>query len=113
MKKVWTLIACMGLLGCTALMSQTPVNRSMTFPEAPDVAYARATRAMARLGGEVTQGNTQTRTMSAKVHNALILNVLVEQVPEGSRIEAICTLLPNKIALGEMTECDQYLALLP
>lgn len=111
MKRLLVLGICV-LSSCTALMSQAPLTRSLTVQESPDAAYQRATRAMARLGGEITQADAQSRVLSAKLHNAVVVNVSVEQAPDGARIEAVCTLMPNKIAVGAMTECDDYAALL-
>lgn len=106
------LLSVLLLTGCTALMSQTPIRESRSLPESPDAAYQRAVIAMARLGGEVTQANAQARLLSARVHNAVILNVVVEPESSGATIHATCTLMPNKLAVGSMTECTDYLALL-
>jgi hypothetical protein len=93
-------------------MSQTPITRNATFQESPDAAYARATRAMVRMGGKITQASAQSRVLSAEVHNAVVLNVLVEPMPDGSKIEVVGMLMPNKIAVGSFDECDTYLTLL-
>jgi hypothetical protein len=106
-----SLVLCLWITSCTALYSQTPVTHSLTVPSSQDVAFDRATRAMARLGGELTQTNRQEGLLTAKVHNAVLLTVLVRPSAEGSTIEATGTLLPNKLAVGTFDEVEQYLRL--
>ena len=57
-----------------------------------------------RSGGEITHADAQSHTISARVHNAVVLTVLVEPTADGASIEAIGTLMPNKIAAGSLDE---------
>lgn len=103
---------CGWLTACTALMSQEPVRRSTMLALPPDIAYRRAVRAMAQLGGQVTTADATSGVLSATVHNAATLTVVVLPTAEGSTVEVTGTLLPNKVVVGRFTEPDDYVTLL-
>lgn len=109
-----TLLRGMGLLllgGCTAMMSgaSTPVERRLTVPDAPAQAEAKALRTTLGLGGELLR-TPQAGALQAKVHNAVILTVLVEPEGRGSTVTVSGRLLPNKVAFGSLTEVDDWVA---
>lgn len=103
---------CGWLVACTALMSQEPVRRSTLLPVSPDMAYRRALQAMSRMGGQITAADAASGILSATVHHAATLTVVVLPTAGGSTVEVTGTLLPNKVALGRFTEPDDYVALL-
>jgi hypothetical protein len=100
------------VIGCTALMSHAPMTKTAQFPDTPDAAYQRATRACLRMGCQVTHANAQLRTLSGTVHNAVVLNVIISPTATGSQIEATGTVMSNKIALGSFDEVESYMVLL-
>jgi len=109
-----TLVTILGLCltSCSSLMPATskPEIRQLRVADHPDDAYHRALRAVLSLGASITQQNPQTRFLSAQLHNAVVLNVLIMPKGEGSRIDVQGTVLPNKLVLGSFTEVDDFIA---
>jgi hypothetical protein len=106
------LVGVLWSLGCTSFMSHTPVTQTVPLALAPDAAYTRATQAMGRMGGEVTHADRQTGLLQGKVHGVVLLTVQVSPAAEGSSVEVSGTVLPNKLAIGDMDEVAEYAKLL-
>ncbi|MGE3350056.1 MAG: hypothetical protein AB7I35_21720 [Ramlibacter sp.] len=109
-----TLVTLLGLslTACSSLMpaATKPELRQLHVADDPDHAYQRALRTMLGMGALITQQNPQTRFLSAQLHNAVVLNVLVMPKGQGSRIDVQGTVLPGKLVLGSFTEVDDFLA---
>lgn len=114
MSLAWTLVTIfsLGLTSCSSLMpaAHTPELRQLRVTDAPDHVYQRALRAVLGMGASITQQNPQTRFLSAQLHNAVVLNVLVMPRGQGAQIDVQGTVLPNKLVLGSFTEVDDFLA---
>jgi hypothetical protein len=100
------------LVACSAMMDKGPKVQSVVLAEAPGQAYGRAVSAMALLGGRITTADPLHGVISAEVHNAVLLTVHLVPVPEGTRVNVVGTLLPNKLVVGSFDEVDQYMTLL-
>ena len=98
------------LNGCaTSLMSRAPLTRTMPLGGTPQEAYSQAAQAAARMGVQVQAADAQTRMLAGIVHGAVQLNVMVDAQ---STVHVTCQLLPGKLVIGEMSECEDYIALL-
>jgi len=102
----------LSLTACSSLMpaATKPELRQLHVTDDPDHAYQRALRTALGMGASITQQNHQTRFLSAQLHNAVVLNVLVMPKGEGARIDVQGTVLPNKLVLGSFTEVDDFIA---
>jgi len=101
----------LGLTSCSSLMpaATKPEMRQLRVAEDADQAYQRALRTALGMGASITQQNPQTRFLSAQLHNAVVLNVLVMPKGDGVRIDVQGTVLPNKLVLGSFTEVDDFI----
>jgi|KBSSwiStaDraftv2_1062776.scaffolds.fasta_scaffold339819_1 hypothetical protein len=112
----WRLLLGVGLLSggmlthCTADMAQRPVHRQLTLPVAPEVAYHKATVALATMGGRVLSADGHV--LQGVALNAMVLTVRIQPAPTGATIDVTGRRLPNQLALWCDDEVHQYLALL-
>jgi hypothetical protein len=60
------------------------------------------------MGATITQANTQTRLLSGQVHGVVVLNVSVTGTAQASTVAVTGSLLPGKLAVGSLTEVDDY-----
>jgi hypothetical protein len=100
------------LVACSKVMDKGPKVQSVVLADSPGNAYRRAVSAMALLGGRITTADPLHGVISAEVHNAVILTVELLPVPEGTKVNVVGTLLPNKLVVGSFDEVDQYITLL-
>lgn len=98
------------LVGCaTSLMSQAPVTRTVALTGTPQETYTQVARAYNTMGGQVQMADARARVISGIVHNAVQLNVHVD---DDSRVHVTGHLVPGKLVVGSMTEVDDYIVLL-
>src|SRR5712692_1821637 len=98
------------LAGCSALLPQahTPEVRQVLVTDQPDLAYTKAVRALAAMGGEIVQNDRQARMLQSRLHNAVILSVSVRPSDQGTLLVAQGTVLPNKVVVGSFTEVEDF-----
>jgi hypothetical protein len=94
----------LGLTACTALMD--PKMASVTRPESRQTAYTHVFQQFARLGPQGLMGSPETGVITGTLHNAVGITLTLVAVPEGTRVEIVCTPLPNKLAVGTFDECE-------
>lgn len=103
--------ACLLVSGCLLMLdeSTTPEVRQVIVPTSLDVTYARAQRAAARMGGVLLAYDPQQRTFTAQVKRVIGLHIDVRRVAEGTQLTVTGTILPKQIAIGILTEVDEFL----
>lgn len=97
--------------GCMPVMYQQhyePQTATVHLNVTPDVAFQRAYKAMATMGGRITVHDPIQRVLSAEVHNAVIMHVVVEP----SQVIVTGSVMTNKMVTGEFDEVSQYISLL-
>jgi hypothetical protein len=97
--------------GCTLLLDEStaPEVRQVIVPTSLDVTYSRAQRAAARMGGTLLTYDPQQHTFTVQVKRVIGLHVDVRRVPEGTQMTVTGTILPKEMALGMITEVDEFL----
>jgi len=110
MKRIVVVLALM-LGSCTALMSHEPITRRVSRPLAPDAMYSRATQALTQMGGTGLHSDRQGGVLSATVHHAVALTVVLTPDGTGTLMTVTGTLLGNKLAIGALTEVDDFVTL--
>jgi hypothetical protein len=116
MKKMAALLVVgmlVGMAGCPAFMRKEayePQTRTITVNDAYDASYRKALRALASMGADITSQDMNGGTISAKIHNAVLMNVvLTKKGADSTLIEATGSLMPNKMVIGEFTEVDEFI----
>jgi hypothetical protein len=99
-------------IGCALVGCAAPVTRSLAMSQPPDAAYVRAREALQQMGAVIATSDSQQRILSGTVKNAVVLNVAVSSTATGSVVLVQGRVLADKIALGSVTEVDDYLDLL-
>ncbi|HYN63690.1 MAG TPA: hypothetical protein VES36_03720 [Candidatus Limnocylindrales bacterium] len=109
-----TLVTILGLCltSCSSTMpaASKPEIRQLRVEDHPDHAYHRALHAAFRMGASITQQHSQTRFLSAQLHNAVVRNVLVTPKGQGALVDVQGMVLPNKVVFGAFTDVDDFLA---
>lgn len=98
--------------GCAGFMrpeAYNPVTRSISVKDNYDTAYSKSIRSIASLGSEIISQDKNSGTISAKVHNAVLLNVIVSKNGNGATIDATGSVMPGKIVFGSFTEVDDFI----
>ncbi|MHB8810886.1 MAG: hypothetical protein ACYC9M_12870 [Desulfobulbaceae bacterium] len=117
MKKMAVLLIAVGMLvgiaGCpsfTMKEAYEPQTRSITVNDAYDASYRKALRALASMGADITSQDMNGGTISAKLHNAVLINVVLSKKgADSTLIETTGSLMPNKMVVGEFTEIDDFI----
>lgn len=100
------------LNGCAGFMrpeAYNPVTRSISVKDNYDTAYSKSIRSIASLGSEIISQDKNSGTISAKVHKAVLLNVIVSKNGNGATIDVIGSIMPEKIGFGSFTEVDDFI----
>lgn len=102
------------LNGCAGFMrpeAYNPVTRSISVKDNYDTAYNKSIRSIISLGfgSEITSQDKNSGTISAKVHKAVLLNVIVSKNGNGATIDVIGSIMPEKIGFGSFTEVDDFI----
>src|SRR6266545_1548971 len=99
------LLLCAFLLSGCATWFEHPhphVRRTLTVPDAPDTAYARALRLTLAMGGTLWQHDAQLRMFQAYLNNAKTqLTVLVHPLGKGSQLEVTHQNLSTYFVAGD------------
>lgn len=105
------LVLTLVLLGCpSAVYRHTPETKHLVVADPYDHAWQKALRALATMGAETHQQDRQSGSLQAKVHNAVLLHVLLQpDSPTATRVTVAGSVLPNKVVLGKFTEVDDFL----
>ncbi len=90
-----------------------PVRKSaLIVGTTADVAYQRALRALAQMGGQVTHTESGQRLATAQIQNAVNLTVQIVDDTPGARVDVVGTPLPKTSGMGTREEIDKFLALM-
>ena len=85
-----------------------PQTATVPFNVTPDVMYQRAYKAVALMGGHILSHDPVQRILSAEIHNAVMMNVIVES----TNITITGEIMPNKLVTGKFTEVQELKHLL-
>ena len=106
------LLPLVGLLGGCAMMlheATPPEVRQVIVPTSLDQTYHRAWRAAHTMGATVVAHDPQQHTFTAHFKRVIGLHVDVRRVEEGTQMTVTGTILPKQVALGTLTEVDEFL----
>lgn len=99
--------------GCTSLMpgAQQPEVRTLTVPDPQGLVYRKALSTAVAMGTTITQANEAAGLIQGTLHNAALLTIEITPGPSqsGSTLTVSARLLPNKIAVGSLTEAEDFL----
>jgi hypothetical protein len=97
--------------GCTLLLDEStaPEVREVIVATSVEVTYARAQRAAAHMGGTLLAQAPADHTFTVQVKKVVALHIDVRRVAEGTQMTVTGTILPKQMALGILTEVDEFL----
>ena len=98
------------MVGCT-MHSQggQGETRTLRTPDRPEVAYQKVLRAVLQDGGAI-QSTVEPKLVSARYHNGVTLNVIINPATGGgSSITTYAKLDAGKVAFGGVTVADTVL----
>jgi hypothetical protein len=85
------------LTGCVTLTHERSARHQSHVPDAPDIAYAKATRAVMAMGAQVTSHDPAKRAVSARLNKAVIVNITLTPQGTGTVLEVQATAEPGYI----------------
>jgi hypothetical protein len=117
MMNKWTTLLVVGVLigaaGCPSFMmkeAHEPQRRSIIVDDTYEAAYRKVLRSLASMGADITSQDMTGGTVSAKLHNAVIMNVaLSKKGSDSTLVEVTGSLMPNKMVIGKFTEVDDFM----
>jgi hypothetical protein len=98
------------MMGCAMHTQEGPgETRTLRTPDSPEVAYQKALQAILQAGGAI-QAAVEPKLISARFHNGVTLNVIVNPVTGGgSSLMTYAKLDAGKVAFGGVTVADTVL----
>jgi hypothetical protein len=76
------------LASCVTLTQSRSAQQSTMVTDVPDVAYAKATKAVIKMGGHITTQDTAKRVISARLNKAVVLGILLTPDGTGTLMDA-------------------------
>jgi len=78
----------------------------------PAMTYRYVYANMVQFGGTITSHDEQMHALSAEVHNAVTMRVLIQPEGTGSQIAIYGSIMPNKVVVGDFDEVSTFATLL-
>jgi len=104
-------VLCLMIARCTSFMAGAtqPEVRTLTVPDPPALVYRKALSTAVALGTTITQSHEQSGLIQGTLHHAALLTIETTPGPSGTTLTVTATILPNTVAVGSLTDADDFL----